>query len=215
MRRLSIAVCCAVLLAACARESSTPASPGCLIALGATCVTATSMTEATCAAQAGTWQGGGCPGERQLGTCATDTGTMVAYYSPWWTAASARSTCAGTWLPLPEATPPTPPPTGGSSMTVSCTYGAMGVTYGCIELIGPAEVVGGFSGDCTADYGTYAEAACSPTSKVPGYCRLVAGDPTAPAVETRVYYGTAVYTLSQAQAECTDPASTAGAWVGN
>ena len=212
MRRLSYAVCCAALVAACAQESSTPASPGCLMYGGSTCVVGGSTTEAACAAQAGVWQAGGCPGEGQLGTCAVNAGTSVVYYSGWWTATSAEYACAGTWMPIAEPPATTPPPGSGtgSGATASCTVTLSGVVYGCYELIGPPEIVASLQAQCAAPYGAYADAACAIAS-VPGYCQVTDAD--YPGVEERVHYSSTLYTPAEAQADCTDPQGTAGVWV--
>ena len=208
MRRSTMIVCgAAMLLAACAPESSTPPTPGCLAPLGATCTSGPAMTQTVCTGQGGTW--GVCSGERLVGTCVTGAGEVVSYYSPW-TATSAQSVCAGTWVPAPPPPPPPPPPVEGS-VTVSCTL-TLSTLYGCMELIGPASAVAGLEAECVPPYGSYSDAACDTSRMVAGHCEI-ADDPAFPGAEERGYYATATFTLADAQADCTDPNGTAGVWV--
>jgi hypothetical protein len=186
-------LCFAALLSACAQESSTPASPGCLMNAAGTCASAATMTEATCTAQLGTWSAGGCPGEGLVGTCAT-AGALVAYYGPLWTAASGQYACAGIWTPVP-APPPPPAPTG--TITVSCTAAALV----CIDATGvfTDAAYADFRSSCS---GTVAQVPCALADAVPGYCEITTTQPGYAGLAIREYLSAAYYTPSTAASTC-------------
>jgi len=207
MRRLAIVVCGAVLAAGCAQESSTPPSPGCMMATAGTCLVGAGATEAACAAQGGTWQGSGCPGEGQLGTCATTAGGLVVYYGPLWTSATARSICAGTWAPVPA--PPSPPAASGT-ITMSCTDPGLL----CIDATGVFSDAGyaDFRASCS---GTLAQAPCALSNAVAGHCQLTSTAPGYDGLAVRLYLSATYFTPTSAASTCASEsnATTTATWV--